>query len=451
VNAVSRPSRDTLLLSIGGVVSRLDLAGAPQPFVEQLRARYAAFELPRAPWVEQDISLRLNLVPAPPPGARDGIAALAKHPLTVKATTRAISVARWDLKVKLAPVSVRRGRTTYRGNGRCEINPMSIDCLLRVLHATVLPRMGGMLVHSCGLRHAEVGVVFPGQSGAGKTTLARKAPEADDVLSDELVVIRRDDEGWRVHGTPFWGDFARGGTSMRSWPLRTLAFLTQARRDVVTMTPILSADATLRLLGCFLSFNSDRETVKQNLALAISLGAEVRSVEASLTKNVSTQQIFRKLAPHLGPEVTRRVPPLSAREMVSEFRSMLRKHRSYTFRPKGSALRPWLKSDDSLRIQMAPVSELAPGDVLLYWTPGATPDDDALVCQRLVSRAPSRKRSDARFEVESFENGRESEILGKLAAVSRDGKVVPLSGQLGDLAHVFGSLVATPMLKMAGR
>ena len=67
--------------------------------------------------------------------------------------------------------------------------------MLRVLYATILPRVGGMLIHSCGLRHAEVGVVFPGRSGAGKTTLARKAPDADDVLSDELVVVRRADDG----------------------------------------------------------------------------------------------------------------------------------------------------------------------------------------------------------------------------------------------------------------
>ena len=181
--------------------------------------------------------------------------------------------------------------------------------------------------------------MFPGRSGAGKTTLARKAPDADDVLSDEMVVIRRGEDGWRIHGTPFWGDFARGGISMRSWPLRTLAFLAQAPRDAVTMTPIMSADATLRLLGCFLSFTADRDTVKRNLALAIELGAEVRSVEASLTKNVATQQIFRKLAPHLGPEITRKVPPQSAREMVSDFRSLLRKHKTYTFRPQKASRR----------------------------------------------------------------------------------------------------------------
>ena len=177
----------------------------------------------------------------------------------------------------------------------------------------------------------------------------------------------------------------------------------------------------------------------------------MRSVEASLTKHVSTQQIFRKLAPHLGPEVTRKVPPLSAREMVSEFRSLLRKHKSYTFRPKGSGLRPWLKNGDSLLIQAAPVSELASGDLLLYWTPGTTPDDDTLICQRMVTRTPARKGSDTMSAVESFENGRESEILGKLSVVSRDGKIVPLPGRAGDLARVFGTLVATPMLKMVGR
>ena len=313
-----RPRRDDLLLSIGGVVAHVELVGGHQPFIDQLHARYGAFEMPAATWVERDISLRLDLIPASPPGARDYRVALETKPLRVAATARAIAVTRWDLRAKLtAAPRPRRGRTTYRGSGRCEMNPFAVDCILRVLYSTILPRLDGMLIHSCGLRHAQIGVVFPGQSSAGKTTLARKAPDADDVLSDELVVVRRAEDGWRVHGTPFWGDFARGGTSMRSWPLRTLAFLAQAPRDAVTMTPIMSADATLRLLGCFLAFTTDRETVKRNLALAIGLGAEVRSVEASLTKNVPTQQIFRKLGPHLGPgDHPRRASAVHPRDRV---------------------------------------------------------------------------------------------------------------------------------------
>jgi hypothetical protein len=82
----------------------------------------------------------------------------------------------------------------------------------------------------CGLRHAALGMIVPGLSGAGKAILARKAPDSNDVLSDELVAVRHLDDGWRVFGAPFWGEFARGGISMRSWPLRTLAVLSHSQR-----------------------------------------------------------------------------------------------------------------------------------------------------------------------------------------------------------------------------
>ncbi len=105
------------------------------------------------------------------------------------------------------------------------------------------------------------------------------------------------------------------------------------------MTPITSSDATLRLLGCFLAFTTDRASVERSLAVAVQLCAEVRSVEASLTRTAPTATVFRKLAPHLGPEVTRAVPPANARELISEFRALLRKQRSYAFRPKGDGRR----------------------------------------------------------------------------------------------------------------
>jgi hypothetical protein len=240
-----------------------------------------------------------------------------------------------------------------------------------------------------------------------------------------------------VFGTPFWGDFARGGISMRSWPLRTVGFLNQARE--VAMTPITSSDATLRLLGCFLSFAIDRASVERSLAVAAQLCAEVRSVEANLTRTAPAAAVFRKLAPHLGPEVTRQVPPANARELISEFRALLRKQRSYAFRPKRTAAGGWLKSGDAIAVQTLGLGgALAPGDVLLSWIPGPTPDEDALACHRLPA-------SGARDTAIS------GELLGRVILVARDGKTRPLPGRVGDLARSFGPLVALPMLRMAGR
>jgi hypothetical protein len=431
------PSR-TLTLSIGGLVGHLQLDGAEPVFLEQLRARYGAFELPTGDWTARDFSLRLKLDRLPPPGASAAarLALTEANPLEVTAGASTIAARRWDFQVRLAGRS-SRGRLAYRGQGRCEASPFAVDCVLRVLFATLLPRLGGMLIHGCGLRHAAIGVVFPGVSGTGKTTLARKAPDADDVLSDEIVAVRRLDDGWRVFGTPFWGDFARGGISMRSWPLRTVGFLNQARE--VAMTPITSSDATLRLLACFLSFATDRASVKRSLSVAVQLCEEVRSVEANLTRTAPTAAVFRKLAPHLGPEVTRKVPPANARELISEFRALLRKQRSYAFRPKGAVAGSWLKSGDAIAVQtLAAGGALAPGDVILSWIPGPTPDEDALACHRLP---PGGARDISAW----------GEVLGRVTLVARDGKTRPLTGRVGDLARSFGPLVALPMLRLAGR
>ena len=444
--------RLTLSLSIGGIVGCLEITGAQAVFLEQVRARYGAFILPSGSGGASDFSLRLALEPIAAPGssASKRLAETEAHPLKVTVKGRAIAAERWDFRARLqgrsAPrSSPGRGGVSYRGEARCEASPFALDCLLRVVYATLLPRVGGMLIHGCGLRHAAIGVIFPGVSGAGKSTLARKAPDADDVLSDELVVVRRLDDGWRVFGTPFWGDFARGGISMRSWPLRTVAFLNQARE--VAMTPITSSDATLRLLGCFLAFTTDRASVERSLAVAVQLCAEVRSVEASLTRTAPTATVFRKLAPHLGPEVTRPVPPANARELISEFRALLRKQRSYSFKPKGTA-GAWLKSGESLAVQTPGLgAPLAPGDVVLSWVPGPTPDEDALACRRL-SAAGARDAAAAGRAGQAWIGG---ELLGRVTLVSRDGKTLPLPGRVADLARSFGPLVAIPMLRMAGR
>jgi hypothetical protein len=440
--AAKRPKTSTkteVLLSIGGITGRLEVSGAPEVFLAQVRERYRAFLMPASPAVAAGFTLRLRFESAPPPvDLAAHYARTQAHPLTVKATDKALSISRWDLAVRLAARRAR-GRTVWVGAGRVRMSPISLDAALRVIWSALLPREDALLVHSCGLRHAAIGVVFPGVSGQGKTTLARKAPDADDVLSDELIVIRRSPagDGWRVHGTPFWGDFARGGLSMRSWPLRAVAFL--AQRDRVQMTPVTSSEATLRLLECMLCFQTDRATVARNLALVTRLCGEVRSVEAQLTRAASTAEIFGKLEPHLGPETHRQVPVYSTREMISEFRSFLRKHQLYAYAPRGGALRQHLKPGDSLLIQAAEKDELDVGDVVLYWSPGKTPDDDVLRCHRVGTPLPKGQ------------SWAHAEVLGRVSGLARDGRSLPMPGRLDHLARLFGPEVAMPILRLAGR
>jgi hypothetical protein len=426
-----------LVVSIGGIAGRLELGPAPETFLAQVRERYAAFTMPAAPGVDVGFSLRLRFDSVPPPVDRAAHIAFAEaHPLTVKATAKTITISRWDIEVRLTAQRAR-GRVRWVGRGHCKMSPYALDCVLRAVWSVLLPREDALLVHSCGLRHAEIGVVFPGVSGQGKTTLARKAPDADDVLSDEMIAIRHTEDGWRVSGTPFWGDFARGGISMRSWPLRALAFL--AQRDSVEMSPITSSESALRLLECMLCFQTDRDTVARNLALVTRLCADVRSVEAQLTRTASTAEIFGKLEPHLGRDVHRKAPTHTAREMISEFRAFLRKHQLYAFSPRGAGLRPWVKSGDSLLIQAAEKDALDVGDIVLYWSPGRGPDDDVLRCHRVGTPLPKGQ------------SWAHAEVLGRVSGLARDGRSLPMAGRLDGLARAFGPHVAMPILRLAGR
>ncbi|HXU80217.1 MAG TPA: hypothetical protein VN914_02395 [Polyangia bacterium] len=442
-----------LLLSIGGVVGRFALGAAPRPFLAQLRERYDAFTLPRSPAVDHIFTVDLRFRSARP--APDRWRKASSHPLVVKSDDRTVEIDRWDFTATLE----RRGPLGggFAGQATCELNPFALDSFLRILWSIFLPRAGGALFHACGLRHGHVGVLAPGPSGAGKTTLARKMPDPDDVLSDEVVAVHPDGEGgWLVSGSPFWGEFARGGVSLRSFPLAAMAFLEQT--PAAQAAPVSAADALMRALGCMICFERSDEAVARNLAVVSTLIADVPTVACGTRAETTAAQVFELLRPHLARDPAAPRPPRSPREMISELRAHLRRHEGYAFRPRGGSMRPWMRTGDSLFVTRVKEEEIHAGDVLLYWRPGATPDDDALTCHRMVARVSSGKggsriytKGDALPSIEAFENGRQAEILGKVQAISRDGRISPVAGRSRNLAMLFGSLVSIPLLKMLRR
>ena len=98
-----------------------------------------------------------------------------------------------------------------------------------------------------------------------------------------------------------------------------------------------------------------------------------------------------------------------------------------------------MKSGDSLLIQAADKNELDVGDVVLYWSPGRTPDNDGLRCHRVGTPLPKGQ------------SWRHVEVLGRVSGLARDGRSRPMPGRLDALARLFGPHVAMPILRLAGR
>lgn len=94
-----------------------------------------------------------------------------------------------------------------------------------------LARGRGVLVHACGVTYRGRGILLLGTSGAGKSTSARLWSErpATRILSDDRIVIRAQDGGYRIFGTPWHGDASC--ESPGSAPLHSVFILEQAPRN----------------------------------------------------------------------------------------------------------------------------------------------------------------------------------------------------------------------------
>ena len=114
----------------------------------------------------------------------------------------------------------------------------------------------GVEIHGCGLLDAAGrGYVFAGQSGAGKSTMARLWVNQPGVtlLSDERVVLRTDRDRITIHGTPWHGDAML--VSPLSGELAGVFLLNHSASHAVV--PTGGSRAAAQLLACsFIPFYS---------------------------------------------------------------------------------------------------------------------------------------------------------------------------------------------------
>ena len=103
----------------------------------------------------------------------------------------------------------------------------AVDCVLRIVHTLFLARQGGFLVHAASAIRGGKAFLFPGVSGAGKTTISRLAPPDATLLTDEISYVRREGDRYLACGTPFAGELGRAGENVFCTTLRS--FLARKR------------------------------------------------------------------------------------------------------------------------------------------------------------------------------------------------------------------------------
>jgi hypothetical protein len=149
---------------------------------------------------------------------------------------------------------------TGRGSIHQSPNPYSADTLLRIVHSIALAERGGFLLHAASAVRNGRAFLFPGISGAGKTTLARLAPPDVHILTDEISYVMKEMNGYRACGTPFAGELARIGENI-SAPIAGVFFLEKSNQN--RLSEIEPAAALRALLRNILFLAKDEELVRR--------------------------------------------------------------------------------------------------------------------------------------------------------------------------------------------
>jgi hypothetical protein len=118
-----------------------------------------------------------------------------------------------------------------------------LDQQLIVYH---LAHKFGILIHAAGFMHSGKGLIFPGRSGAGKSTISRhlSAYEGWNGLSDDRILLREIDSEVYCFGTPWPGE--EGIAKNLSERLSGIFFLKHGYENQISeLTPV---EAVRRLM-----------------------------------------------------------------------------------------------------------------------------------------------------------------------------------------------------------
>ena len=161
-----------------------------------------------------------------------------------------------------------------------------------LLVISLLGQGRGVEIHGCGVVDGSRGYLFVGQSGAGKTTMARlwQAVPGAVILSDDRVVLRSDADGHWMYGTPWHGEEPLASPGRVR--LAGVFFLKHHdRQEIATVTRI---DGVTRLFASsFLPFH-DANALDFTLAFIDSLVGRVPCFELWFTPDAAALELVRR-------------------------------------------------------------------------------------------------------------------------------------------------------------
>lgn len=201
----------------------------------------------------------------------------------------------WVAKMSrdLASVTVHCGeKSIRRKNGQVIVsNPIHYP-LDQILLMYTLAKRRGMLLHAAGADINGRGLVFPGRSGAGKSSISRQLAVRKEttIFSDDRIVIRKIDAGFKFFGTPWPGDAGKA-LNRGDW-LSAMFFLHHGVTDRIR--PISPGEAFKKLMPVTSIPWYDKEILPEILRNCEALVSSVPAYDLYFKPTVEVVDVLEK-------------------------------------------------------------------------------------------------------------------------------------------------------------
>jgi hypothetical protein len=175
------------------------------------------------------------------------------------------------------------------------INPLCYP-LDQILLMYYLSQREGALIHCAGLEYDGRGYIFPGRSGAGKSTISRILAGRDgfDIISDDRMVVRKFGRTFCAFGTPWPGEAEIAEN--KKLPLSSIFFISHAKDSrIEKITP---REALERLLPLTSIPWYDADIMTEILAFCEDLTSHVPAYALSFKPDTEIVDILENFISH---------------------------------------------------------------------------------------------------------------------------------------------------------
>jgi hypothetical protein len=162
-----------------------------------------------------------------------------------------------------------------------------------LLMLNLLADKRGAEFHSSGVVDSTgAGYLFPGQSGAGKTTTAKlwESLSGTEVLSDDRIILRKVNGQFWMYGTPWHGEAEL--SAARKAPLKRIFFLRHGREN--ELTPLSRVEAAARLFSCSFPTFYNAEGLDFTLAFYEEVATAIPCFELSFVPGQEAVEFVRQ-------------------------------------------------------------------------------------------------------------------------------------------------------------